>query len=89
MGPVLRELAPAADGGALLVSWSWPGTQHWSTSGGEPLHYVVEWMSVPATELQWQKLDKNPNNASITGTESQGLQLRSGSGLLWLIGELL
>lgn len=68
-GPVLRELAPAANGSAVFVSWSWPGTKHWSTPGGELLHYVVEWISVPATELQWQKLAKNQNNTSITGTE--------------------
>ncbi|XP_039985128.1 interleukin-23 receptor [Xiphias gladius] len=66
-GPVLRELAPAANGSAVFVSWSWPGTTHWSTPGGELLHYVVEWISVPATELQWQKLAKNQNNTSITG----------------------
>ncbi|XP_034440070.1 interleukin-23 receptor isoform X2 [Hippoglossus hippoglossus] len=66
-GPVLRELAPAANGRAVLVSWSWPGTKHWSTSGGELRHYVVEWISVPATQLQWNKLDKDQNSTSITG----------------------
>ncbi|KAG7233972.1 hypothetical protein INR49_028686, partial [Caranx melampygus] len=58
-GPALRELTPAASGSAVLVSWS--ATQ------GELLHYVVEWISIPATQLQWQQLDKNHNNMSITG----------------------
>ncbi|XP_053285858.1 interleukin-23 receptor isoform X2 [Pleuronectes platessa] len=66
-GPVLRELAPAANGSAVLVSWSWPGNKHWSTSGGELRHYVVEWISVPVTQLQWNKLDKDQNSTSITG----------------------
>ncbi|XP_047192804.1 interleukin-23 receptor isoform X2 [Scophthalmus maximus] len=66
-GPVLGELAPAANGSAVLVSWSWPGTKQWPTSGGEPLHYVVEWMRVPGTELQWQMLDEKQNSTSITG----------------------
>ncbi|XP_019936159.2 interleukin-23 receptor [Paralichthys olivaceus] len=66
-GPVLRELAPAANDSTVLVSWSWPGTKHWSTSGGELLHYVVEWISVPATQLQWNKLDKDQNSTSIKG----------------------
>ncbi|XP_040895464.1 interleukin-23 receptor isoform X2 [Toxotes jaculatrix] len=66
-GPVLTKLAPAASGSALLVSWSWPETKHTSTTGEDLLHYVVEWISVPATELQWQKLAKNQNSTSITG----------------------
>ncbi|GAA6222352.1 interleukin-12 receptor subunit beta-2-like [Lates japonicus] len=64
-GPVLRQLA--ANGSAVLVSWSWPWTRQGSTSEGELLHYVVEWISVTATELQWQKLAKNQTNTSITG----------------------
>ncbi|XP_029356819.1 interleukin-23 receptor isoform X1 [Echeneis naucrates] len=66
-GPVLTELAPAAYGRAVLVSWSWPETIHWSASGEKLLHYVVEWISVPVMKLQWQKLNKNQNNTSITG----------------------
>ncbi|XP_071343501.1 interleukin-23 receptor isoform X2 [Trachinotus anak] len=66
-GPVLRELVPAANGSAVLVSWSRLGAKHWSATGGELLHHVVEWISVPATQLQWQKLDKDQNNTSITG----------------------
>lgn len=68
-GPVLRELAPTANGRAVFVSWSWPGNKHWSTSGGELLYYVLEWTSVPMAELQWQKLAKDHNSASITGRE--------------------
>ncbi|XP_042273490.1 interleukin-23 receptor [Thunnus maccoyii] len=65
LGPALRELAPAANGSAVLVSWS--KTEHWSTSGGELLYYVIEWTSVPMAELQWQKLDKDQKSTSITG----------------------
>lgn len=68
-GPALRELAPAANGSAVLVSWTCLTTKHRSTSGGELLYYVIEWTSVPAAGLQWQKLDKGQNNISITGTE--------------------
>ncbi|XP_078115489.1 interleukin-23 receptor isoform X3 [Sander vitreus] len=64
---VLRLLAPAANGSAVFVSWSWPGEKQRSTSGGEPLHYVLEWTSVPAAELQWQKVAKDQNNTLITG----------------------
>lgn len=66
-GPVLRELAPTAHGDAVFVSWLWPGNKHWSTSGGELLHYVLEWTHVPVAELQWQKLAEDQNNTSITG----------------------
>ncbi|XP_032380964.1 interleukin-23 receptor isoform X2 [Etheostoma spectabile] len=65
--PVLRPLVPAANGSAVFVSWSWPWGKHRSTSGGEPLHYVIEWTSVPVAELQWQKVSKDQNNTSITG----------------------
>ncbi|XP_029285738.1 interleukin-23 receptor [Cottoperca gobio] len=66
-GPVLRELAPAANGSAVLVSWTWLANTHWSTSGGEPLHCVLQWTSVPVAELQWQKVTKDQNNTFITG----------------------
>ncbi|KAM7388492.1 hypothetical protein PAMP_024662 [Pampus punctatissimus] len=65
-GPSLRELVPAANG-STVISWSWSRTKHWSTSGGELLHYVIEWTSVPAAGLQWQKLDKNQNYTFIKG----------------------
>lgn len=65
--PVLRNLAPAVNGSAVLVSWSWPGTKQQSTSGEELLHYVVEWTSVPAAQLQWHEMAKDPNSTSITG----------------------
>uniref|UniRef100_UPI0037E73288 interleukin-23 receptor n=1 Tax=Semicossyphus pulcher TaxID=241346 RepID=UPI0037E73288 len=66
-GPVLRELAPAANGSAVFVSWSWPENKYWLPSGGKLLHYVLEWTSVHVAELQWQKLDKDKNKTSITG----------------------
>ncbi|XP_037627239.1 interleukin-23 receptor isoform X1 [Sebastes umbrosus] len=66
-GPVLRELAPAANGRAVFVSWSWPENKQRSTSGGEPLHYVLEWTSVPEAELQWQTVAKDQNNTFMTG----------------------
>ncbi|XP_059197057.1 interleukin-23 receptor isoform X2 [Centropristis striata] len=58
VGAVLGALA-AADGGGVFVSWS--------TTRGEPLHYVVEWTSVPSGELQWQKVAKDQNSTLITG----------------------
>ncbi|KAK9519196.1 hypothetical protein VZT92_021939 [Zoarces viviparus] len=67
LGPILRELAPAAKGSSVLVSWSWPGSRHPSTSGEEPLHYVLEWTSVPVAELQWQKVAKDQNSTFIRG----------------------
>ncbi|XP_073331914.1 interleukin-23 receptor [Pagrus major] len=66
-GPLLRVLAPAPNGSAVLVSWSWPGNKPWSSSRGEVLHYVLEWRSVPAAELQWQRVTKDQNSTSITG----------------------
>lgn len=68
-GPVLREVAPAVNGSAVLVSWSWPGTKQRSASG-DLLYYVIEWTSVPAAELQWQKLPKDQNNTSIPGLKA-------------------
>lgn len=72
-GPVLEEFAPAADGTAVLVSWSWPESKSWSLRE-ELLNYVLEWTSacVACTHapcLQWQTVAKDENNASITGTE--------------------
>ncbi|XP_070689066.1 interleukin-23 receptor [Pempheris klunzingeri] len=66
-GPVLRELAPAANGNAVFVSWSWLGNNPKSASGGEVLYYVLQWTSVPAAELQWLKLANDQNSTSITG----------------------
>ncbi|KAF1385920.1 hypothetical protein PFLUV_G00112780 [Perca fluviatilis] len=43
------------------------GEKQRSTSGGEPMHYVLEWTSVPAAELQWQKVAKDQNKTLITG----------------------
>ncbi|KAF7665246.1 hypothetical protein LDENG_00149560 [Lucifuga dentata] len=62
-GPVLGELAPAGNGSAVFVAWSWPGAE----SGGEQLlHYMIEWRSGSAG-LHWQRVDKDQNRTSITG----------------------
>ncbi|XP_017262324.1 interleukin-23 receptor [Kryptolebias marmoratus] len=58
--PVLRALTPAAAGSSVLVSWA-------QTFGEELLHFVVEWDSVPAGELQWKKLGKDLRNTSVSG----------------------
>uniref|UniRef100_A0A3Q4ACQ7 Fibronectin type-III domain-containing protein n=1 Tax=Mola mola TaxID=94237 RepID=A0A3Q4ACQ7_MOLML len=74
-GPVLREPAPAENGSAVLVSWLWPGrAAHRSTPGGELLHYVLEWTSLPVAELQWQQVDKDQYSTSVTGTEEIHIQ---------------
>lgn len=54
-GLALRELTPAADGNAVLVSWSWSRRKQWLIFGEELLYYVIEWMSIPAADLHWQK----------------------------------
>ncbi|XP_010777137.1 interleukin-23 receptor [Notothenia coriiceps] len=66
-GPVLRKLAPADSSSAVLASWTWTDDKHWSTSGGEPLHYVVQWTTVPGAEMKWQRVSKDQNNTLITG----------------------
>ncbi|KAJ4943859.1 hypothetical protein JOQ06_006353 [Pogonophryne albipinna] len=63
--PVLRELAPAANSSAVLVSWTWTDDKHWSTS--DPLHYVVQWTTVPGAQMKWQRVSKDQNNTLITG----------------------
>ncbi|XP_028259644.1 interleukin-23 receptor [Parambassis ranga] len=67
VGPVVCVMAPAASDSTLWVSWSWLGSKHKFTLEGELLYYVTEWMSVPAAGLQWQKLNKDLQNTSITG----------------------
>uniref|UniRef100_A0A672IEM7 Fibronectin type-III domain-containing protein n=1 Tax=Salarias fasciatus TaxID=181472 RepID=A0A672IEM7_SALFA len=67
LGPVLEELTPALSGKALLVSWSWPVDHHRSALAAELLYYVIEWRSVPAADLQWQKLSKDLHSTSVTG----------------------
>ncbi|XP_034085590.1 interleukin-23 receptor isoform X1 [Gymnodraco acuticeps] len=62
--PVLRELAPAANSSAVLVSWTWTDDKHWSTS--DPLHYVVQWTTVPGAQMKWQRVSKDQNNTLIT-----------------------
>lgn len=69
LGPALTELAPSANSSSVLVSWSWTGTEHLVKPGGEPLHYVIEWTSIPEAELQWKKLSLCQNSTAITGTE--------------------
>ncbi|XP_042340134.1 interleukin-23 receptor isoform X2 [Plectropomus leopardus] len=66
-GPILKELAPVPNGSVVFVSWLWPEDKHQSTSGGETLHFVLEWTSVPAAGLQWKRVAKDQNNTSITG----------------------
>ncbi|KAJ4943862.1 hypothetical protein JOQ06_006356 [Pogonophryne albipinna] len=63
--PVLRELVPAANSSAVLVSWTWTDDKHWSTS--DPLHYVVQWTTVPGAQMKWQRVSKDQNNTLITG----------------------
>ncbi|KAF7203251.1 interleukin-23 receptor [Nothobranchius furzeri] len=60
LGPSLLDLTPTANGSSVLVYWS-------RTFGGELLHYVIEWMSVPAGGLQWKRLAGDLRNASIPG----------------------
>ncbi|KAF3691117.1 Leukemia inhibitory factor receptor [Channa argus] len=57
----------SANGSAVHISWMWLGTKHWSTSGGDLLHYVIEWTSVPEAEHEWQKLAKDQNSTYISG----------------------
>ncbi|KAM4548903.1 interleukin-23 receptor isoform 2-T3 [Odontesthes bonariensis] len=60
LGPILQELVSAVNDDAVLVSWS-------SALGGQLLYYVMEWASVPAKQLQWEKIAKDRNSTSITG----------------------
>lgn len=67
-GSPLIKWSPTADGSAVFVSWSW-------TTGNYPLkqeeelqYYVMEWTNVPGKGLWWQKLPKDLNSTSITGT---------------------
>ncbi|XP_068175752.1 interleukin-23 receptor [Antennarius striatus] len=66
-GPVFRVLASETDGFSVLVSWSWLRDKQWRKLGGELLQYVIEWTSVPATVLHWQKLAKDENRTSVSG----------------------
>ncbi|KAM7012031.1 interleukin-23 receptor [Tautogolabrus adspersus] len=67
VGPVLRDFAPASNGSAVCISWSWPEKKRWSSFGDELLHYVLEWTSVPEAELQWEKVDKDESTTAVTG----------------------
>ncbi|KAM3619470.1 uncharacterized protein V6R79_008722 [Siganus canaliculatus] len=67
LGLVLKRLAPAANGSAVLMSWSWLGHNHWTSTRGELQHYVLEWTHAAAARLQWQKLAKGQNSTVITG----------------------
>lgn len=64
-GTLLREVLPADDGSALLVSWLWLREE----TGGELLHFVLEWEGVAVAELQWKRLADDQNNTTITGTD--------------------
>ncbi|CAN9500602.1 unnamed protein product [Ophioblennius macclurei] len=67
LGPVLGAVTPAHNGRAVFVSWLSPVDSHRSVPEAELQYYVMEWTSVPAGELQWQKLSKDTRNTSITG----------------------
>ncbi|KAM9761530.1 interleukin-23 receptor [Menidia menidia] len=58
--PILREVVPAVDGDAAHVSWS-PSTHK------EMVYYIIEWASVPATQLWWKRVEKDQNGTSVTG----------------------
>ncbi|XP_011613024.1 interleukin-23 receptor isoform X1 [Takifugu rubripes] len=62
-GTLLREVLPADNGSALLVSWLWLREE----TGGELLHFVLEWAGLAVTEPQWKRLANDQNNTSITG----------------------
>ncbi|XP_020509160.2 interleukin-23 receptor [Labrus bergylta] len=66
-GPVLRDFAPASNGSAVSVSWSWPENKRRLSSGDELLHYMLEWTSVPVAVLQWDKVDKDESKTAVTG----------------------
>ncbi|XP_034387626.1 interleukin-23 receptor [Cyclopterus lumpus] len=66
-GPDLRELVPSDDGSSVFASWLWPENGRPSTSGGEPLHHVLEWTSVPVAEPQWQQMALDQNSTFIRG----------------------
>lgn len=60
-GPVLKEVTPAVNGSAVLVSWTNPDPKE------ELLGYVTEWRTLPPSELHWQTLPKDQSNTTITG----------------------
>ncbi|TWW57690.1 Interleukin-12 receptor subunit beta-2 [Takifugu flavidus] len=64
-GTLLREVLPADNGSALLVSWLWLREE----TGGELLHFVLEWAGLAVTEPQWKRLANDQNNTSITGID--------------------
>ncbi|XP_034567449.1 interleukin-23 receptor [Notolabrus celidotus] len=66
-GPVIREVAPAANGSAVSVSWSGSENKHGSASEEKLLHYVLEWKRISVAEQQWKKLDPDENRILITG----------------------
>ncbi|KAM9384006.1 interleukin-23 receptor isoform 2-T2 [Pholidichthys leucotaenia] len=68
LGPDLGYLTPAANGTAVLITWSWLKHKHLSTTEGKLLYYVMEWESVPsAGKMQWQKLSKDLTSFSVAG----------------------
>nr|AAR25687.1 class I helical cytokine receptor number 24 [Tetraodon nigroviridis] len=62
---VTMEVFSADNGSSLLVSWPLLPTE----SGGQALHYVLEWAGVAEVEPQWERLAGDQNSTSITGTE--------------------
>lgn len=64
-GTLLREVLPADNGSALVVSW----LRLRGETGGELLHYVLEWAGGAVVEPQWKRLAYDQNSTSITGTD--------------------
>lgn len=60
-GPVLEKLSPVLDGSAVFLSWANPQQTQ------EVLSYVIEWTSLPPTDIHWETLSKDHNNTTITG----------------------
>lgn len=71
-GSLLIKLSPTAqfdqDGSAVFVSWSWTTGNYPSTQEEELRYYVIERTNVSGEGLWWQKLAKDLNSTSITGT---------------------
>lgn len=58
--PGVKEVNCFAHDGQLRVNWLPPPNM-------EPSEYVIEWVSVPKKELDWQKVSGSANNVSLKG----------------------
>ncbi|KAM9849268.1 interleukin-23 receptor [Aulostomus maculatus] len=63
------QVAPAAAGNGVHVSWSWSRftSERGSTSTEDLLHFVIEWRNAAAAELEWKELTKDQNYTVVTG----------------------